>query len=112
MRVDEDARCYQFSLATISPFAMFAALPEALKNITIMPTAHCQNPREVFSSRLCLVVQVPTFLFYRGGKQTGRHVGSSRGDLMGQILQQQSALGIAPPPPPGTAQKRHTLRRR
>ncbi|KAK9868298.1 hypothetical protein WJX84_009404 [Apatococcus fuscideae] len=58
------------------------------------------------------VVEVPTFLFYRGGKQTGRHVGSSRGDLMGQILQQQSALGIAPPPPPGTAQKRHTLRRR
>ena len=58
------------------------------------------------------ILQVPTFLFYRGGKQTGRHVGSSRGDLMGQILNQQSALGIAPPPPPGSAPKRHSLRRR
>ncbi|KAK9841140.1 hypothetical protein WJX74_000572 [Apatococcus lobatus] len=58
------------------------------------------------------VIEVPTFLFYRGGKLTGRHVGSSRGDLMGQILNQQSALGIAPPPPPGSAPKRHSLRRR
>ncbi|GAB4820580.1 hypothetical protein N2152v2_007626 [Parachlorella kessleri] len=47
------------------------------------------------------IVQVPTFLFFRNGKETGRHVGSSRGDLIGQILQQQSALGIPPPPPQG-----------
>jgi hypothetical protein len=44
--------------------------------------------------------QVPTFVFYRSGKEVGRHVGSSRGDLIGQILMQQNALGIAPPPPP------------
>jgi hypothetical protein len=48
-------------------------------------------------------VQVPTFIFYRGGKEVGRHVGGSRADLIGQILQQQNALGIAPPPPPVTA---------
>jgi hypothetical protein len=47
------------------------------------------------------VVEVPTFLFYRGGKEVGRHVGSSRGDLIGQILAQQSAAGVAPPPPAG-----------
>lgn len=54
------------------------------------------------------LVQVPTFLFFRGGKEVGRHVGSSRGDLIGQILQQQSALGIAPPPPQqdGTVHRR------
>lgn len=44
------------------------------------------------------IVEVPTFVFFRGGKAVGRHVGSSRGDLIGQILQQQNALGIAPPP--------------
>ena len=43
------------------------------------------------------VLQVPTFLFYRGGKEIGRHVGSSRGDLIGQILAQQNAAGIPPP---------------
>ncbi len=48
-------------------------------------------------------VQVPTFLFYRGGRMVGRHVGSSRADLIGQILQQQNAAGVAPPPPPATA---------
>lgn len=46
---------------------------------------------------------MPTFLFFRGGRETGRHVGSSRGDLIGQILAQQAAMGIAPPPPPGAA---------
>lgn len=55
------------------------------------------------------IVQVPTFLFFRAGKETGRHVGSSRGDLIGQILAQQSALGIAPPTPQGqVAQRRST----
>lgn len=42
-------------------------------------------------------MQVPTFIFFRKGKEVGRHVGSSRGDLIGQILQQQNALGISPP---------------
>ena len=48
--------------------------------------------------------QVPTFLFYRGGEPVGRHVGSSRADLIGQILAQQARFGIQPPPPPGVAQ--------
>ncbi|KAK9810728.1 hypothetical protein WJX73_003084 [Symbiochloris irregularis] len=46
------------------------------------------------------VKEVPCFLFFRDGKEVGRHYGSSRGDLIGQILQQQAALGIQPPPPP------------
>lgn len=43
------------------------------------------------------VVQVPTFIFFKHGKEVGRHVGSTRGDLIGQILQQQNTLGIRPP---------------
>ncbi|PSC71573.1 pollen-specific SF21-like [Micractinium conductrix] len=49
------------------------------------------------------IQQVPTFLFYRSGKAVGRHVGSSRADLIGQILSQQAAAGIKPPPPPSAA---------
>jgi hypothetical protein len=33
------------------------------------------------------VVEVPTFLFFKGGREVARHVGSSRGDLIGRILQ-------------------------
>ena len=47
--------------------------------------------------------QVPSFLFYRGGRPVGRHVGASRADLIGQILVQQNSAGVAPPPPPKTA---------
>jgi hypothetical protein len=33
------------------------------------------------------IMEVPTFLFFKNGKEVGRHVGSSRGDLIGKILQ-------------------------
>jgi thiol-disulfide isomerase/thioredoxin len=56
------------------------------------------------------ITQVPTFLFYRGGKMIGRHVGSSRGDLIGQILTMQSAAGI-PPPRPAAGTKKRPMRR-
>lgn len=49
------------------------------------------------------VVEVPTFIFMRNGKEVARHVGSSRGDLIGKILQVQSEYGVAPPPPPKPA---------
>ena len=56
------------------------------------------------------ITQVPTFLFYRGGEMVGRHVGSSRGDLIGKILAQQGAAGIAPPPPQGGTRRRAPAR--
>eukprot|EP00882_Tetradesmus_deserticola_P001349 GHRQ01001460.1.p1 GENE.GHRQ01001460.1~~GHRQ01001460.1.p1 ORF type:complete len:332 (+),score=120.08 GHRQ01001460.1:133-1128(+) len=49
------------------------------------------------------ILEVPTFLFFKNGKEVGRHVGSSRGDLIGKILQVQSEYGVAPPPPPKPA---------
>ena len=52
-----------------------------------------------------MLVQAPTFLFYRAGEPVGRFVGSSRGDLIGQILLMQNSLGIAPPPVRGKAKK-------
>lgn len=33
------------------------------------------------------VLEVPTFIFLRNGREVARHVGSSRGDLIGKILQ-------------------------
>jgi hypothetical protein len=33
------------------------------------------------------IMEVPTFLFFKNGREVGRHVGSSRGDLIGKILQ-------------------------
>eukprot|EP01025_Chloroclados_australasicus_P006803 TRINITY_DN12168_c1_g1_i2.p2 TRINITY_DN12168_c1_g1~~TRINITY_DN12168_c1_g1_i2.p2 ORF type:complete len:247 (-),score=34.52 TRINITY_DN12168_c1_g1_i2:429-1169(-) len=44
------------------------------------------------------ILQVPTFMFYRNGEEVHRHVGSNRGDLIGQILEQQAKYGIQPPP--------------
>lgn len=49
------------------------------------------------------VVEVPTFLFFKGGREVARHVGSSRGDLIGRILQVQADYGVQPPPPPKPA---------
>lgn len=56
------------------------------------------------------ITQVPTFLFYRGGKMIGRHVGSSRGDLIGQILKMQNAAGIPPPVPQRGRQRQRQAR--
>lgn len=36
----------------------------------------------------------------RAGREVGRHIGSSRADLIGKILQIQQDLGISPPPRP------------
>lgn len=39
--------------------------------------------------KLMDVVEVPTFLFIKGGKLLGRYVGSGRGSLIGEILRHQ-----------------------
>jgi hypothetical protein len=52
------------------------------------------------------VIEAPTFIFYIEGKEVARHVGSSRGDLMGQILEVQATLGTPLP----TVERRRTPR--
>ncbi|KAI8476189.1 MAG: hypothetical protein J3K34DRAFT_382349 [Monoraphidium minutum] len=58
------------------------------------------------------VVEVPTFLFFKNGREVERHVGSSRGDLIGKIMEVQSRFGVAPPPPPPGAAPRRQIQRR
>ena len=61
------------------------------------------------------IVEVPTFLFFKGGREVERHVGSSRGDLIGRILEVQARFGVAPPPPPpggAQGQQRRAIQRR
>lgn len=58
------------------------------------------------------VNEVPTFLFYRSGKPCGKHVGSSRADLIGQILQQQNSHGVRPPTTGGQGARRQPIVRR
>lgn len=59
------------------------------------------------------VVEVPTFIFYKGASEVDRHVGSSRADLIGKIMEVQSRFGVAPPPPPpGAGMQRRKIERR
>lgn len=53
---------------------------------------------------------VPTFLFFRKGKEIDRLVSSSRADLIGHILQLQNSIGIPPPPPPGAGRRQQKHR--
>ncbi|EIE26385.1 hypothetical protein COCSUDRAFT_46068 [Coccomyxa subellipsoidea C-169] len=91
-------------------FAAIAALAKSFKGYAAFARLLYDTSDELTQlARELRVVEVPTFIFYRGGKEVGRHVGASRADLIGQILQQQNALGIAPPPPPvaaGTPRRR------
>ena len=82
-------------LALARNFKGYAAFGRLLADASVPASALTQELR---------VTDVPTFIFFKGGKEVGRHVGSSRGDLIGQILSIQSAAGVkAPPPPPRAA---------
>ncbi|BDA41040.1 Thioredoxin-like protein CDSP32, chloroplastic [Coccomyxa sp. Obi] len=98
--------------ACVRVFAAIAALAKSFKGYAAFARLLYDTSDELKQlARDLRVVEVPTFIFYRGGKEVGRHVGASRADLIGQILMQQNSLGIAPPPPPvaaGTPRRRST----
>lgn len=50
-------------------------------------------------SKDLIVDEVPTFIFYFNGQERHRFSSSSRGDLIGQLLEQQEKLGYKLPPP-------------
>lgn len=54
------------------------------------------------------VDEVPTFIFYFRNEERHRFTSSSRGDLIGQLLEQQEKIGYKLPPP----KKRAPARRR
>ena len=58
------------------------------------------------------VKAVPTFLFFKDGKEVGRHVGSSRGDLIARILEEQARHGVLPPPLPAKEVKARRVQTR
>lgn len=60
---------------------------------------------ELVSDRL-KVDEVPTFIFYFKGEERHRFTSSSRGDLIGQLLEQQEKLGYKLPPPPSKKKQR------
>ena len=45
------------------------------------------------------VQEVPTFIFFFKGEERHRFTSSSRGDLIGQLLEQQTKIGYSLPPP-------------
>lgn len=82
----EAARCRMPGGAVVAGMAAMAgcACPTVTLPRCLSLTCHSPLPHLTLLSR-----QVPTFIFYRNGEEVGRHVGSSRGDLIGQILAQQ-----------------------
>jgi len=90
------------STSTATPcvriFPAFFALAKHLKGI-----ARCAHlvgdatPQAADLTRQLGVTQVPTFLFFRDGVEQGRHVGSSRGDLIGKCLEFAGKLADLPP---------------
>ncbi|MEW5306069.1 MAG: hypothetical protein WDW36_008566 [Sanguina aurantia] len=87
-------RVYPAVLALAKNFAGLAKFARVLGD-------ESDETRELMSE--LNIIEVPTFIFYRGGEEVGRHVGSSRGDLIGQILQQQASAGMASPAGPAAA---------
>lgn len=61
--------------------------------------------KEALGSEL-KILDVPTFLFYKEGKEVDRHAGSSRADLIGHILSIQGMDGLPPPPPQSPSSRR------
>lgn len=51
----------------------------------------CPEDEEATVAKELNLLEVPTFLFYKGGELQHRFVGSSRGDLLGQVLRQLGA---------------------
>lgn len=92
------------SLGCIHIFPAFFALAKSMKGyVSFARLQPVGKENEEFQD--CLdefnIKDVPTFLFFYRGKLVHQHAGSSRGDLIGQILQvQQQVGGVMPPPPP------------
>ena len=95
------------SLATATPcvkiFPAFMALAKHLASVASFGRLIADGPGGAGAAALSQELDVshtPAFLFFRDGVEVGRHVGSSRGDVVGKILEMQGAFGVPPPPPP------------
>lgn len=74
-------------------YPTFIKLSKRMKDVAIFARLHgdeSQDCQELL--KLLDVVEVPTFLFIKGGKLLGRYVGSGRGSLIGEILRHQGVM--------------------
>jgi hypothetical protein len=103
------------SLATATPcvkiFPAFMALAKHLKGTASFARLIGDASAEARALTASLnVLEAPTFIFYKDGVEVTRHVGSSRGDLMGKILEVQGAFGVPMPEPSGGGRRRTLAR--
>ncbi len=101
------------SLATATPcvkiFPAFMALAKHLKGVaTFARLIGDASPEARALTASLNILEAPTFIFYKDGAEVTRHVGSSRGDLMGKILEVQGTLGVPLPQPAGGGARKRT----
>ena len=101
---EEQLAIVNVSLATATPclriFPAVMALARHLRGVaSFARLIGDASPEAAALTRSLNILEAPTFIIYRGGVEVGRHVGSSRGDLMGQILAAQGDLGLPLPQP-------------
>eukprot|EP00210_Caulerpa_lentillifera_P006676 g6379.t1 len=86
------------------------ALARNLKGYVKFARVLVDDPKTSSLAQELNIIDVPTFLYYKEGKEIIRHASSSRGDLIGDILTVQGMLGLPlpPPPPKSTTQNRRS----
>ena len=87
------------AVGCIRIYPAMLALAKNLQGLAVFGRLMAEGAEGRAAMELLKVKEVPTFLFYRNGKEVGRHVGSSRGDLIGQVMLQQSNAGMPMPAP-------------
>jgi thiol-disulfide isomerase/thioredoxin len=74
----------------VKVYPTFIKLSKRMKDVAVFARLHGDESKDCQELlRLMDVVEVPTFLFIKGGKLLGRYVGSGRGSLIGEILRHQ-----------------------
>ena len=89
------------SKGSVRIYPAVLALAKGFSEVAVFARLMADSDEGKAVAKALNIRQVPTFLFYRNGEPVGRHVGSSRGDLIGQVLKQQNAAGLPVPPPAG-----------
>ena len=96
------------SKGSVRIYPAVLALAKGFREVAVFARLMADSDEGKALAKALNIRQVPTFLFYRNGEPVGRHVGSSRGDLIGQVLKQQNAAGLPVPPPAGKKSISHS----
>lgn len=94
------------SLMTASPcirlYPALAALAKSFQGCVAMSRVIGDSTSELLDlmHEDLRVVEAPTCIFYREGREISRLVSSNKADMVGHILMHLSNMGVQPPPPP------------